>query len=143
MDSTARLAFRDPVHVFVKVTSGGFLIGERSCESLCGSVARVYLIRKRFEEGQLVCASSDGIRSREGHLCAECAHPGCRPRLRLCLRNLDTIYVLDLASSSAKNLLALEDNLISEGRSLQWSRLRLTVLDRGYWGEVRFEELTE
>jgi len=143
MDTTARLAFRDPVHVFVKVTPGGFLMGDRTFESLSGRVAKVYLIRKRFEDGRLACASSNGTESREGLSCAKCAHPRCQPQLRLHLRNSNTIYVLDLASSSAKNLLSLEDELIMDGKSLELTSLRLTVINRGYWGEVWFVELKE
>ena len=143
MDAKLRLAFRDPLRVFVRVTPSGFLLDDRTYESLSGKVARTRLIRKRFEEGRLLCASSNGTESREGASCGECNHPRCRPQLRLHLRNLDTIYILDLAASSAKNLLSLEDDLLGRGKSLEWTRLRLTVIDRGHWGEVCFEALTE
>ena len=142
IDATVRLAFQDPIYVFVKVSPSGFLINDEPVQFLPGRIVKTYLVRKRFEDGKLVC-SSNHISSPDSLSCSDCGHPHCRPHLRLCLRDSDTIYVLDLNSSSAKNLLYLEDALEAEGKSLEGLLLRLTVINRGYWGEVSFEIVEE
>jgi hypothetical protein len=71
-------------------------------------------------------------------LCESCAHSACRPSLRVQLEHGALIYILDLPHSSARNLIRVADELASENCPLATTVLRAEVVDRGYWGEVRF-----
>ncbi len=127
------------MQVPVRVTSRGFVIGGGVIEELRGRVVLMRLKRKRFEDGKLLCHSLDGHWSRSGIYCADCLHPQCRPFLCINLRCWSVIYYLELGWTSARNLLEVEDRARGEGRELSEWTLRLTVFDRGEWGEVRFE----
>lgn len=136
-----RQAFQTSTKTFVRVTPKGFLLGEEVLEALQGRITGVSLLRKLFQDSMLVCDSTDGIRARNGMLCAECCHPRCQPRLRIQLAQGRVIYVLDLAITSAENLFSMEDEAKAEGQELLDWTLRLTVVNREYWGEVRFERI--
>jgi hypothetical protein len=133
-----RDAFRETPRLLARVTPGGFASGGREVPAVEGRVTRIALVRKLFRDSALVCSSKDGVRARDGTLCDECRHPRCQPQLRVELRARDEVLLLDLAFSSARNLLALRDRLEAEGVALEDVVLRLSVLDRGRWGEVLF-----
>lgn len=95
-------------------------------------------VRKLFEDGVLACRSSDGIHSDQGVSCEICAHPACRALLRVQIENASLIYVLDLPHSSAGNLIRAADELAGRNVPLATATLVLEVVNRGYWGEVRF-----
>jgi len=133
-----RKAFQKP-HCFpVKLTPKGFLADDELLTSLSGRVARTQLIRKLFEDGVLVCYSNDGLTSRDGSDCDRCGHPRCQPQLRLHLHDGNVRYIIDLAATSARNFLAIDDQARSRGHNLDDWDLTLTVHDHGRWGEVRF-----
>ena len=137
-----RRAFTRPMPALVKVSPEGFEIDDNFFPELSGRVTKITLIRKLFEEEMPVCSSSDGVRSTDGKLCDKCRHPNCQPRLRIQLTEGGVIFIMELASSSAKNLLAMEDKALGEKAELwQWTLL-LRVTNRGHWGEVSFERLT-
>lgn len=125
--------------VGVRVRRNGFEIQDELHEQIQGRLRSTSRIRKLFEDGMLACRSDDGKRSTEGRLCADCNHPQCRPQLRVQIEHENQVLILDLPHSSARNLIRLEDDLVREGKSLTGIRLRLHVVDQGYWGEVRFE----
>jgi hypothetical protein len=136
-----RDAFRRPAPCFIRVTSTGFLIDGKTCLDLVGRPATYRLLRKLFEDGQLVCDSPDGLTARNGTLCDACRHPRCRPLLRLHLVGTTSNYVLDLPASSAENFFAVEDQALAEGDRIDRWTLHLTVTPNGTWGEVHFERL--
>lgn len=134
----SRAAFQPATYFPAKVTPQGFFVDEECLDTLEGRVTKTHLVRKRFEQGVLACDSRDGVTARDGTACDRCLHPQCQPRLRLHLRNATAVYVIDLAVTSAQNFFALEDVLEGEGKTLEGTPLQLSVVPRGYWGEVRF-----
>jgi hypothetical protein len=138
-----RLAFQKPTYLPLKITPEGFEIDGNTFSELQGRVIKMTLIRKLFEDGIPTCSSPDGIRSDDGTACDDCQHPRCQPRLRLQLRAGSQVYLLDLATTSAKNLFALEDEAEAQGHELLDSTLKLTVVGHDHWGEVRFELLDQ
>jgi hypothetical protein len=138
-----RSAFRSPVHLSVKVTPEGFDVDGHLFPELIGRIVKVSLLRKRFQDGVLACTSPDGLRSTDGTLCDSCCHPECQPRLRAQLLCGQIVYTLELAASSARNLLATQEQAERQGSHLWLWPLRLTVESRGYWGQVRFQKEQE
>lgn len=134
-----RQAFCTPFQVPAKVTPQGFEIDGHILPELLGRVRRVSLARKLFEDAILSCQSQDGVYGSGGKICDLCRHPQCQPRLRLQLDSGHVIHLLELPPSSAKNLFAIEDTAARQKVHLWDWALRLTVEDRGHWGEVRFE----
>ena len=138
---TLRRAFAQPTTFLVKISPQGFLVRDELASELTGRVGKAHLVRKRFEDGVLVCDSKDGRQARNGTRCPECRHPRCRPQLRIHLHWESVIYILDLAFTSAQSLLDLEAEAAGQGQTLDQWTLRLTVRDHGYWGEVCFEHV--
>lgn len=130
-----------PRSSFVRVTPKGFVVHDELRSEMTASLCGIQLIRKLFENGSLSCDSSDGTQARDGTLCDECRHPQCRPQLRLEITSDSERYVLDLSSTSARNLFAIEDEVEEHGDKLMNCTLRLFVIDRGHWGEVCFERI--
>ena len=135
-------AFAAPLTRLVKLTPEGFLIrdegGEEVCPELSGRLRKMQLLRKRFEDHLLVCQSADGATADDGTACEGCLHPRCRPQLRIHLAEGPAVYVIDLNVTSARNLLALQEQAEAAGGALEDWTLRAAVVPRGYWGEVRF-----
>jgi hypothetical protein len=138
---TLRRTFAKPTALLVRISPKGFLILDELSRELTGRIGKTHLVRKLFEDGVLICDSKDGRRARNGTLCPECRHPQCRPLLRIHLHWETVVYILDLAFTSAQNLLALETEALEERLQLSQWTLRLTVRDHGYWGEVLFERV--
>ena len=140
-DNTDRIrqAFLPPLQVPVKVTAQGFEVDGEVFPELIGRVRRVSLARKLFEDSILTCQSQDGVSGTGGKICDRCRHPQCQPRLRLQLDSGHVVHLLELPPSSAKNLLAMVDAAERQRAHLWDWTLRLTVENRGHWGEVRFQ----
>lgn len=136
-----RRAFRQLPFLLVRVTPKSFAYLEEHTEELSGRIVRLRLVRKLFEDQILTCFSRDGLRARDGTVCQECAHPRCQPQVRIHLQHKQAIFVIDLAYSAARKLLALKDELAKQEIPLDETSLRLTVQDRGRWGEVSFERV--
>jgi hypothetical protein len=136
---TIRAAFCRPTTRLARVTPQGFLVDDVRHQELVGRLDSYQLLRKRFEDGELVCDAPDGVNSRTGQSCQACLHPQCRPQLRLRLRDGPFSYLIDLAVTSAENLFAIEDDAAAEGCRIEDWHLRITIKPRGGWGEVRFE----
>lgn len=142
--SAARRSFSQLPVLWVQVTPKGFVIRqtEAAVATLEGHVVRQRFERKLFLDGMLACGSLDGEMAYDGKTrCQDCRHPLCQPRIRLRLADRHAHYLVDLAISSARNFFALEDGIQEQGLHLESQRLRLTVIDRGYFGEIRFERL--
>jgi hypothetical protein len=140
-----RSDFRRVLVVYVRVTPHGFVLRQTGepVVDLTGHVVKQRLQRKLFLDGQIECSSGDGEVAYDGKIrCADCMHPLCRPQIRLELADRNALYLIDLAISSAQNFLDLEDALGAEGIALPKQRLRLTVVDRGYYGEIVFARVS-
>jgi len=138
-NNALRRAFTAPTHLLVRVSRDGFLIHDELVTEIFGRVRTTRLLRKLFKDGALVCDSTDGVVARNGTRCAECAHPRCRPALRLTLVRDCALYVLDLSAASARNFFAIEDQAAACGADIEAWTLRATVLARDTWGEVTFD----
>lgn len=136
-----RRAFAPVSTVPVRVTAEGFVVAGHEVEVLCGRVVRTSLVRKLFEDAVLVCDSLDGIRARNGTKCDICRHPRCRPQLRIWLADGSLRYLIDLPTTSAQNYFTIEDEAQAQRIPIDDWQLKLTVVDRGQWGEVRFERV--
>lgn len=136
-----RGAFRKPPCILVKVLPVGFMVEDQVVEELTGQLVHVRLIRKRFEDNVLTCDSSDGKRSKEGRVCAQCIHTDCRPFLRIHLSSEGMTFVIDLAFTAANNYFLLEDQAEARGENIRDWLLTLHVVNRGYWGEVCFKKV--
>lgn len=134
-----REAFRMPTPISVRIAVDHFLVDGDAVPVLTGRLLRTQFLRKLVQHGALACYAPDGAESTEGVYCDDCRHPRCRPYLRLYLDRGAVHLVLDLGPASARNLLALEDDLVADGLHLEHCPLRLTVTPRGSWGEVRFQ----
>jgi hypothetical protein len=134
-----RKAFHEPLRLAVKITPEGFLLEKTLVPELSGKLTKATLTRKLFDDGALVCHSSDGLYGSDGTICKLCLESSCHPRLRVHLCARDVVYLLELPASSARNLLAIEDDASRRGSSITGVTLRLTVISRGHWGEVRFD----
>jgi hypothetical protein len=142
LDRSLRLAFAAQTPLFVRVCRDGFLIGDEPVNEIVGRLRSARLLRKMFRDGVLFCDSPDGITARNGTRCADCAHPRCRPALRLSLARDSALYVLDLATTSARNFFDLEDHAQACGVNVEDWTLRATVRPRDTWGEVHFERVS-
>jgi len=131
-----RREFGRDCYSYVKVTPRGFDVDDEVLDELCGRIVKAVVIRKRFEDGALTCDSKDGIKSRDGLVCDQCRHARCRPMMRIHFRCAGIRLIIDLAPSSATNLVALEQR---GDVDLETAKLRISVLDRGHWGEVTFQ----
>ena len=140
-DRTLRRAFAAPTPLLVRVSRDGFRVEDDTLSEIVGRLRNARLLRKLFKDGVLVCDSPDGITARNATLCADCAHPRCRPVLRITLVRDAVLYVLDLSAVSARNYFDIEDQAAACGTELEAWTLRATVLPRDTWGEVIFERL--
>lgn len=136
-----RRAFAPASTVPVRVTADGFVVAGHEIEVLHGRVVKTALVRKLFEEAVLICDSPDGIRARNGTKCDLCRHPRCRPQLRIWLADGSLRYLIDLPTTSAQNYFSVEDDAQAQCIPIDDWQLKLTVLNRGQWGEVRFERV--
>ena len=138
MTEDIRSAFEFRPQQYVRIDPTGFSIEGWPSHNLTGHIAKILLIRRRFENGQLTCQSGGDVTSRNEEHCKMCHDLLCTPMLRVYLVTAGTTYILDLVPSSAQNLFALDDRLKAKGSSLHALNVQLAVLNRGHWGEVCF-----
>jgi hypothetical protein len=97
--------------------------------------------RTLYQDRKPHCRSLDGIRSIGEHsrTCTACrVRARCTPQLRLDLLADTQPFRLLLAHTAAKNFLLYETALRQRGLALNECLHRITVINRGSWGELRF-----
>ena len=97
--------------------------------------------RTLYQNRKPLCRSLDGIRplSTPQRTCATCTlRTRCTPQVRLDLLVDTQPFRLLLAHTSAKNFLLYEAQLRQRDLALYELLHRLTVVNRGSWGELRF-----
>jgi hypothetical protein len=127
---------------YAEITPGGLVLHkghtplrEVPCLFLHTSPARTL-----YRDRQPVCRSLDGIRGRGGKECAPCGdRDSCTPQVLLDVEIDRRSYRLLLAYTSARNFLLFADGLARAGRKLQGMTFTMRILDRGRWGELRFD----
>lgn len=126
---------------YATVTPGGIVLPPATApvREITATLVRASPARTLYRERRPVCRSLDDAPSLTGRACAGCPdRPSCTPQVLLDLEIDGFPYRLLLAYTSAKNFLLLAERLATTGRPLENARLRLAVLDRGHFGEVRF-----
>ncbi len=97
--------------------------------------------RTLYQQRKPRCRSLDGIAPLDdrNRTCAQCRlRPQCTPQVRLDLFVGAQPFRLLLAHTSAKNFLAYDGRLRQQGRPIEDILHRITVINRGSWGELRF-----
>ena len=97
--------------------------------------------RTLYQERQPRCRSLDAVRPLDdpARTCAACRlRPQCTPQVRLDLFVDAQPFRLLLAHTSARNFLAYQARLQQQGHALEDRLHRITVTNRGSWGELRF-----
>ena len=101
--------------------------------------------RTLYQHRKPLCRSLNGIEPtapRGRRRCADCAlRPRCTAQVRLDLLVDTQPYRLLLAHTSAKNFLLYETQLRERAIELYEGLHRMTVINRGSWGELRFTPL--
>lgn len=101
--------------------------------------------RTLYRQRKPACRSLDGVRPITGdreRRCALCAdHDRCTPQVRVDLIVERAAYRLLLAYTSAKAFLAYEGELRQRQVAIEHVLTKITVVDRGRWGELRFSAL--
>jgi hypothetical protein len=130
--------------VFVRyatVTARGILLppARAPVPEVTATLIRATPARTFYRDRRPVCRSLDAVRSLKGRACAGCPdRAACTPQILVDIEVDGMPYRLLLAYTSARNFVLLVERLATAGRSLEKARLRITVLDRGHFGEVRF-----
>jgi hypothetical protein len=98
--------------------------------------------RTLYQDRKPLCRSLDAIQPtapKDQRRCADCAlRPRCTAQVRLDLLADTQPFRLLLAHTSAKNFLLYEAQLRERGVALYDVLHRMTVINRGSWGELRF-----
>lgn len=127
---------------YATVRPDGLVLDPRAAPAtdVMAKLVRSGSARTLYREKRPQCRSLDGVRSLKGHECATCPdRGGCTPQILLDLEIDRLPYRLLLSFTSAKNFLLAIDRLRRDNRPMEGAPLRLRVLNRGRWGEVRFE----
>ena len=101
--------------------------------------------RTLYRQRKPTCRSLDGVRPITGdrnRRCTGCPdHGNCTPQVRVDLIVDSTAFRLLLAHTSAKAFLAYEGELRQRQVAVEHVLTKITVADRGRWGELRFSAL--
>jgi len=129
---------------YLTVRPHGFELnpGERLRPTLEVRIVSFGSARTLYQHRKPLCRSLDGIQPtapKNQRRCTECAlRPRCTAQVRLDLLADTQPFRLLLAHSSAKNFLLYETQLRERGIALYDGLHRMTVINRGSWGELRF-----
>jgi hypothetical protein len=132
---------------YLSVRAHGFELqpGEPLRPTLVARILGLGAARTLYQQRQPRCRSLDGLAPLDepNRSCAGCRlRAQCTPQLRLDLFVDAQPLRLLLAYTSAKNALLYEAGLRQRGLSIEEPLHRLTVINRGSWGEVRFRLLS-
>jgi hypothetical protein len=133
---------------YLTVRPSGFLLGddERPHRVVEARILGYGGARTLYRERKPDCRSLDGIASitHKGRRCTGCElRPKCTPQVRLDLVVDYRPYRLLLAQTSAHNFLEHEAKLRPLGIAIEAVTHRIEVIDRGSWGELRFDRVRE
>ncbi len=129
---------------YLTVRPHGFELnpGERLRPVLEARILSFGSARTLYQDRKPLCRSLDGIQPtapKGQRSCAECAlRTRCTSQVRLDLLVDTQPLRLLLAHTSAKNFLLYEAQLRERGVALYDVLHRMTVINRGSWGELRF-----
>jgi hypothetical protein len=130
---------------YADVTPAGLVLGKGTTPrpEVQALFVRTGPARTLYEDRRPACRSIDGLRGFGGKECVSCAdRTGCTPQVLLDVEIDRRVHRLLLAFTSARNFLLFADRFTRDGRRLDRAVLTLRVLDRGRWGELRFDAAT-
>ena len=96
-------------------------------DSFKATVIKKMPVRKKFEEGRLVCFSRNGVLSANNYPCSVCNDTLCQVRLRLVLLFEKRYYLLEVPYSSAKRFYEYLAYVELKGRSLKDTTTTLSL----------------
>jgi hypothetical protein len=128
---------------YLSVRPHGFELqpGEPLRPTLEGRIVSRGAARTLYQQRKPRCRSLDAIAALDepNRTCASCRlRAQCTPQLRLDLFVDAQPFRLLLAWTSAKNFLLYETQLRQRSIAIEDRLHRITVVNRGSWGEVRF-----
>ncbi|MFH1037814.1 MAG: hypothetical protein V1789_03980 [PVC group bacterium] len=126
---------------YLRVLPSGFQLSpDNIVPSLLARVLQYRPARTLYKNRKPVCRSLDGIRSlKKEQDCASCLfRKVCTPQICLEILHQGVPWRLILAYTSARNFLLFVSNLKKKGMPIEDSTIRISVRDRGRWGEVYF-----
>jgi len=98
--------------------------------------------RTLYKNRKPTCRSLDGLQPILGDTSRRCLgcrdYAKCTPQLRIDLIFERRSYRLLLAYSSARNFLAYDAERRQRGRAVEHVITKISVVNRGTWGELRF-----
>lgn len=128
---------------YITVSPSGFLIDERLVPFIDARIHGYGAARTLYRGRKPHCRSLNAVHSIQGKLCNDCLdRKHCTSQVRIDLLVAHHPYRLLLAYSSAKNFLLYVAALPARGIPLDRILTRITVLDRGSWGELKFHHVT-
>jgi hypothetical protein len=127
---------------YLAVRPDAILVDNRPAKTLLVRILAHGGARTYYRARRPCCRSLDSVHSTAGKPCQTCNDlKGCTSQVRLHLLLDGRPYLLLLAYSSARNFLLYVASLGEGARRLRDFDTRITVADRGSWGELRFEEV--
>jgi len=126
---------------YLPVLPAGFRLSpDNIVPSLQTRVIQYHPARTLYKNRAPVCRSLDGIRSlTKEQECASClSRQVCTPQICLEILHQGVPWRLILAYTSARNFLLFVSTLKKKGMPIEDSTVRISVHDRGRWGEVYF-----
>lgn len=129
---------------YLTVRPGGFELepGDRLRPAIEARILGFGGARTFYQDRKPVCRSLDGLRPVTGdtnRTCRECeARPRCTDQVRVDLIVERRAFRLLLSYSSARSFLVYDAELKRSGVAIEDVLTKITVTNRGSWGELRF-----
>ena len=128
---------------YLTVRPRGFELapGETPRPAITARILNAGAARTLYQDRQPRCRSLDGVRPLDdaNRACAQCRlRPQCTPQVRLDLFVDAQPFRLLLAHTSARNFLVYQAQLQQRHQAFEQRLHRITVINRGSWGELRF-----
>lgn len=131
---------------YLDIKPSGFSIGNKKLPSQINATIVIFKpARTLYLNKKPTCRSLNGIISlKKNRSCADCdMKKSCTPQICLQVFYENIPLRLMLAYTSAKNFLKLITVMKNKGISSDGAHIRISVKDRGRWGEVCFELIHE
>jgi hypothetical protein len=124
---------------YLSVRPDAIIVDNRPSKALLVRVLAHGAARTCYRARKPCCRSLDSLRSTDGKPCNKCPDlKDCTSQVRLHLLLDGRPHLLLLAYSSARNFLLYLASLDGRASQLREFDTRITVTDRGSWGELRF-----
>jgi len=130
------------VFKYLNVRPRGFELNSKLVPHLDARIVHYGPARTLYKQRLPRCRSLDGVSSviDTSKTCLDCADRSlCTAQIRLDLLAERAAYRLLLSHTAAKNFMIFESQVQRSRKTLDEQTTRIRVIDRGRWGELRFE----